>query len=419
MQIAAFTICARNYLPRAETLKDSLQRHDPDLPFFIFLADEAEPSDRLPGGTVPIASLDIPGWQEMAFRYTLLEFSTSLKADCFLYLLRREGFDAAIFLDPDIEVFSPLSAVREALAEGQAAVLTPHLLDPYKANLSGRDLEIVRSGAFNLGFAAFSRQAESLAFLDWWAAKLRTQCYAVPEAGLFVDQRFCDMAPAFIEHLCILRHPGYNVAYWNLQERAITREGSEILVNGAPLVFFHFSGLGINNAGELSHHLGADQPEMSTCLAGLVQSYSETVKAYQEASGMHTRPYAYGRFANGMAVLQPMRRDPPAHGSPQDWFLAPDTDYWNSPDPHINDAGPKITRLMGAYLRLRPDLMQRFPMTSIEGRSDYLAWFCRHGVREYDIPDCFLPGGRLGALGATGAGLILRTARSLMRRAGN
>lgn len=419
MQIAAFTICARNYLPRAETLKDSLQRHNPDLPFFIFLADAAEPSDQLPAGTVPVAELDVPGWREMAFRYTLLEFSTSAKADCFIHLLRREGFDAAIFLDPDIEVFGPLSAVREALAAGQAAVLTPHLFDPQKAHLSGRDLEIVRSGAFNLGFAAFSRQAESLAFLDWWAAKLRKACYAEPEAGLFVDQRYCDMAPAFIERLCVLRHPGYNVAYWNLHERAITREGREFLVNGAPLVFFHFSGLGIGDAEQLSRHLGPDQPDMSTCLAGLVQAYAEAVTAHQQASGMHTRPYAYGRFANGMAVLQPMRRDPPADGSPDDWFLAPDTAYWNSPDPQIAGGRPKITRLMGAYLRLRPDLMQRFPMTSVEGRQEYLAWFCRHGAREYDIPDCFLPGGRLGALGVTGAGLILRAARSLMRRAGS
>ncbi len=417
MQIAAFTICARNYLPRAETLKDSLKRHNPDLAFFIFLADAAEPSDRLPEGTVPIASLDMPGWQEMAFRYTLLEFSTSVKADCFIHLLRRHGFDAAIFLDPDIEVFGPLEAVRAALAEGQAAVLTPHLLDPQRAHQSGRDLEIVRSGAFNLGFAAFSRHAQSLAFLDWWAAKLRTDCYVAPEAGLFVDQRFCDMAPAFIEQLRVLRHPGYNVAYWNLPERAITREGNEILVNGEPLIFFHFSGLSIGDSGQLSRHLGPDQPDMSPCLAGLVQSYAEAVTAHQQASGMHTRPYAYNRFANGMPVLQPMRRDPPAHGSPQDWFLAPDIAYWNSRDPHISGGGPKITRLMGAYLRLRPDLMRRFPMTSLEGRRDYLGWFCRHGAREYDIPDCFLPGGRLGALGAIGSGLILRAANALLRRA--
>lgn len=419
MQIAVFTICARNYLPRAETLRDSLQQHNPGLPFFIFLADAAGPEDRLPAGTVPVAGLDIPGWQEMAFRYTLLEFSTSIKADCFIHLLRRQGFDAAIFLDPDIEVFGPLDAVRDALAEGQAAVLTPHLLDPHKAHLSGRDLEIVRSGAFNLGFAAFSRHEQSLAFLDWWAAKLHTDCYAASEAGLFVDQRFCDMAPAFIEQLRILRHPGYNVAYWNLSERTITRDGSQILVNGEPLVFFHFSGLGIADSGQLSRHLGPDQPDMSPCLTALVQAYAEAVTAHQEASGMHARPYAYNRFANGMALLQPMRRDPPAHGSPQDWFLAPDTSYWNSPDPDISGGGPKITRLMGAYLRLRPDLMQRFPMTSLEGRRDYLGWFCRHGAREYDIPDCFLPGGRLGALGATGAGLILRAVRSLMRRAGS
>ncbi len=50
-----------------------------------------------------------------------------------------------------------------------------------------------------------------------------------------------DMVPGMFAGVRILREPGYNVAYWNLHERAVACT-DPLTVNGEPLHFFHFSG---------------------------------------------------------------------------------------------------------------------------------------------------------------------------------
>ena len=44
-----------------------------------------------------------------------------------------------------------------------------------------------------------------------------------------------DLAPGFVDDHLVLRDPGFNVAYWNLSQRAVRRDGAGALtVNGRP-----------------------------------------------------------------------------------------------------------------------------------------------------------------------------------------
>jgi len=71
----------------------------------------------------------------------------------------------------------------------------------------------------------------------------------------FVDQAWLSSLPFVFHDLTYLsRHPGLNVAYWNLDERHLTRSDETILVNGYPLLFFHFSGYDRTNPTFLSKH---------------------------------------------------------------------------------------------------------------------------------------------------------------------
>lgn len=384
MKTAIFTICSRNYLAYALTLHKSLQAHEPDRPFFIYLADAPlEPGTEPDATIIPVKDLNLPDMLDMAFRYTVMEFDTAIKADCLLDLLTQRGFDAAIYLDPDIQVFAPLSAVHTALGSGASAVLTPHVLGPLPPHAYPRELDILKSGVFNLGFAAFSHSDESLAFIRWWAGKLHRDCYSAPERGLFVDQRFMDFAPAYIDRLSILRHPAYNVAYWNTARRTVSQSDGQYTVDGSPLVFFHFSGVVPGNPAVYSKHLGPLAGDAGAALMALVRSYLAALDAND-----HVRwsaiPYAYGQFRVGSPILPPMRRQPPEQGTPEDWFAAPDLKYWNAPDPRVEQKrGQTITRLMMGFWDLRPDLQEAFPLGTRKGRRGLHAWFHRHGVREY------------------------------------
>ena len=391
MKTAFFTICSRNYLAYALTLQQSLKRLAPDAPFFIYLADApVDPPDAPDANIIPVSEIGLPNLLEMAFRYSVMEFNTAIKADCFLDLLTRRGFDAAIFLDPDIQVFAPLSEVHAAFGSGASAVLTPHLLEPLPAGAHPGEAEIMKSGVFNLGFAAFANTPESLAFIRWWASKLHTDCYAAPEKGLFVDQKFVDFAPAFIERLTVLRHPGYNVAYWNTASRSVAGTRGGFTVNGAPLVFFHFSGVMPGNPDVYSKHLGGRQQDVSPAIFELVGFYLSELAAQGHAK-WSAMPYAYAGFRDGSPILPPMRRSAPEHSTPEDWFSSPDLDYWNAPDPEV-DQSPDvvITRLMTGFWQMRPDLQTAFPQSTLAGRRGLQAWFRRHGQAEHGIPQAYL-----------------------------
>jgi hypothetical protein len=57
---------------------------------------------------------------------------------------------------------------------------------------------------------------------------------------MFYDQLWVNYVPVFYDNSYILKHPGYNMARWNLHERSLN---ANYCVNQSfPLRFFHFSG---------------------------------------------------------------------------------------------------------------------------------------------------------------------------------
>ena len=133
-------------------------------------------------------------------------------------------------------------------------VLTPHLDTDYpNDNLLPDDGHILRAGQFNLGFIAVNSSENSKAFLNWWQSKLFEKCVIDVAHGYFVDQKFIDFAPIFFDRVLIEKDTGYNVAYWNLHSRQISKVDGAWKCNDAPLYFFHFSGYDPERAGISSH----------------------------------------------------------------------------------------------------------------------------------------------------------------------
>lgn len=335
---------------------------------------------------VSLSQLPLPRLDDMRFRYSVMEFATAIKPACFQYFLEERGFDAAIYLDPDISVFAPLSQVEAALASGASCVLTPHILAPLNDDARPNDLDIMRSGVFNLGFGAFASTPEALAFINWWARHLETECLDDLENGLFVDQKFMDFAPAFLPNLHVLRNPGYNVAYWNLSQRPVDRSADgHYTAGGAPLVFFHFSGVVPGDDSVFSKHQDRFTMQTAGPAAGLVRDYLG-----QLAANGHARwsalPYAYGRFNNGDPIFAPMRRAWKAEPGGANPFSNPQTEWWNALSPDVDqDAGAPITRLMFAFHQSRPDLRAEFPLSLRSGRRGFHDWFLVNGIREYRL----------------------------------
>lgn len=254
--MAFFTICSRNFLAFARTLHQTLREHHPDAQFFVALCDRPDPpfdASAEPFPFIYLDNLDLPEWRDMARRYNITEFNTAIKPFVIQYLMRQRVADAIVYVDPDIIVKSRLREVEDAFANGASAVLTPHVANPAE-NVEVSDIKMLQYGVYNLGFAAFRSTPEVEKVVAWWGRRLVHDCVIKLEEGLFVDQKWADLLPAYLPQLHVLRHPGYNVAYWNIAQRKITLENGVYKSNGEPLRFAHFSGSKLEDVTVYSRH---------------------------------------------------------------------------------------------------------------------------------------------------------------------
>jgi glycosyltransferase involved in cell wall biosynthesis len=295
MHTAVFSIVSPNYRHHARVLMASVRRNHPDWDRFVLLAGATSPGTREDDFTTVLAeALPLPNPRQFFFRYSLLELNTAVKPWMFEHLFAR-GYDRVIYLDPDIVVYSPLAEI-----ESEAFLtLTPHLTSPIAGD--DRDLAILQAGAYNLGFLAVSRKPSLARFLAWWQEKLEFQCVVDPAHGLFVDQKWMDLAPGLFPGVAILRHDGYNVAYWNLRQRSVVADGDRIAVNGQPLRFFHFSGFDPALPDMVSKHDDALRVADAGAARKLFEDYGLAFRAAGYESFRHA-PYAYGTFADGTKV---------------------------------------------------------------------------------------------------------------------
>jgi hypothetical protein len=180
---------ANNYLAHARCLAESFRAFHPDGRMFVLLVDtppEALDLAAEPFVVVPVASLAMPQFQVMAFRYTLLEFCTAVKPFFLAYLLAQYQLDHIIFLDPDVYLYGPLTPLLQALAQYDV-ILTPHLLAPLTQPGHPSELEILQAGAYNLGCIALRHSPQMGDLLGWWQQRLEALCYNDVRRGLMVD----------------------------------------------------------------------------------------------------------------------------------------------------------------------------------------------------------------------------------------
>jgi len=253
--IVVFSISARNYIPYARTLFDSLRKTHPGINLYLALADSSagiDPADH-DYNILDLESLEDDRVWGMAERYNVTEFNTSIKPIVFQRLIERHPGQPIFYFDPDIMVLSPIEEAITALRNGAQAVMTPHILDPIDHPWF-QDQSMLRYGVYNLGFLGLRGTPEAAAAMRWWADRLEHSCGIDLANGLFVDQKWADLLPSLLDRVHILRHPGYNVAYWNLLQRTIKHQHGRWTSNDEPLRFFHFSGADITQPATFSRH---------------------------------------------------------------------------------------------------------------------------------------------------------------------
>ena len=376
---AVFTIVSANYIAYAATLMQSVRDHHPDVARFIVLVDAAQdfPGLDLAAEVLPAGACGIAAFGNMALWYDVMELNTAVKPSVFLHLFGR-GFGQVAYLDPDILVAAPLQAVWDGL-EGHSLVLTPHHTRPLQDGGHPNDLAIMKAGVYNLGFLGLRSDADGTRLARWWADRLLTGCRVDLPGHMFTDQRWMDLAPAFVERTLILRHPGCNLAYWNLPHRTVGGvPSSGFTVDGLPLVFAHFSGIAPDDPTSFSKHQDRYTADsLPPAMAALCAEYRRRVMGNGWAASSKL-PYAYGRFPDGRRIEPGMRRW--LLRALDDGRLDPQepvrvaSDFFDQPEDQAALGAP-LTRLMHQLWLDRADLQAHFPVASAAGAAAYRTWF--------------------------------------------
>jgi glycosyltransferase involved in cell wall biosynthesis len=435
---AAFcTILARNYLAHARVLCRSLREHNPDVPVYALVVDEPEgyfDPTKEDFVCLSLADLDLLDARSLAFRYGVVELCTAVKPR-FLSRVLARGHRKLLYLDPDIRVYRTLDPLL-ALLDTAQAVLTPHLTERAEGGTEPGELDVLLFGVYNLGFLGLAAGPEVAAFLDWWWDRCREHCVIDPASGLFVDQRWMDLAPGMLDRVRVVREPGYNLARWNLSQRRLSGSAEAPLVNGEPLSFFHFSAFDPLRPTRFFWPADGGPRPTTEPLRSVALRYAEELKAagWKES---HRWPYGHGFFSDGhpidVSVRALYRREPrEGFGNPFDvegagsfrqWAIAPAQPKAELPLPLrlLNrwariqaslpagrlavwgarvfgwlatraarlpsdpGAGTGLPPLAAEILALRPDVREAFAGPGGIDRPGYVLWLATSGTREHHL----------------------------------
>lgn len=319
-----YTSITKSYLPKARVLAKSVKRFHPDWTFVLLYSDdlpagfnlEQEPFDEL----LTIDQLQLPGWQSWAFGHTVVELCTAVKGPAAELFAQRSAVEKIMYLDPDMKVFSSL-AMLETMLDQYEILLTPHLLDAEQDIQAIKDNEIsaLKHGIYNLGFFAAKTSGQGLDFIRWWSKRLRLFCWDDIPGGLFTDQRWCDLAPAFFSHLLILRDPGCNVATWNIAHRQLSKNDvGEFQVAGQALRFYHFTGYDSGDGFGMLMRYAANQAVAHQ----LWDDYAQDLLMEGQGDSRY-KGWCYGQFNNGESIPAEARRLYRARSDIQQAFIDP------------------------------------------------------------------------------------------------
>ena len=395
-----FTIVAWNYIAYAATLMASIARVHPEARRYVIVCDAPanNPNISLEASILYPNAVEIPDLASMQFVYDVMEYATAIKPYAFLYFHRYNKDAHVLYVDPDLFLIKPLDHVFGTLSRGAGLVLTPHMMRPLQDGKQPDDLTIMKSGVYNLGFLGTSAEEEALLFLRWWADRCRRDAVVDIPNHRFTDQRWVDLAPAFVGSAFILRHPGYNIAYWNLAGRVIGKRGDTYTSNGEDIHFLHFSGVVPSNDKVLSKHQDRFEVDDLPIFTELLRIYLKEILSnhWKDTTKI---PYHYNFFSNRRPIHKFMRAS--FRRYEEDGTLTGEVAFasggavFDAPEPSLaHDGPPAISRVMFELWMARLDLQRAFNVRDATGRGQYLNWFIDGGAKEAGLDDISIEAAR-------------------------
>jgi hypothetical protein len=243
MTRAFCTLFDTAFLSRGLCLYRSLVRHCPNFKLYV-LALSNDCADLLEALQLP--RLSIIRVAEVEARYgglcdaradrTALEYYFTLTPHLPSYVF-DSGAETGIltYLDADTFLFSSPEPAFDAFGDNAIAI-TPHRFPPGQ---SKREVD----GIYNVGWVGFRHGDVARGCLARWRAQCIEWCRHVPSQGRYADQGYLNDWPDRYGAVAVIDHPGVNAGPWRIGAAALSQHDGAVMIDGEPLVLFHFSRL--------------------------------------------------------------------------------------------------------------------------------------------------------------------------------
>ncbi len=269
-----------NYLSRGIVMISTLLTRNPDAIVHVLCLDDAAKRILDAWFTARVRTISLgevhafdPRLPALRGTRSTWAFYATHKAAFASYVMRRMGsFEWVVFIDADCAFYDSLAPVIDEL--GSASIgLSPHRF--YDPNDERRAY-----GLYNAGFICFRDDPVGRQCLDDWRDDCVRWCHESAMAdGRYMNQGYLSRWPERYANVAVIRHPGANLAPWNLRAHRIAVTDGRATVDGFPLIFYHFSSLVRHADGSWYSSYSEDLEPVSQLMAMLYPPYLDEVKA--------------------------------------------------------------------------------------------------------------------------------------------
>lgn len=233
----------RHYLLRGLALYRSLKQHAEPFVLWALCFDDwsfdvitklAQPDLR----PIALADFERGDAELLAVKPTrnTVEYYFTCSPSLPLYVLKHNpDIDIIVYLDADLYFYASPKPIFDELGAGSVLIVA------HRFPADRLQMEI--NGVYNVGLLAFRRDVRGTRCLEWWRERCLEWCYDRPDGVRYADQRYLDDWPIRFPGTVVLQHPGAGLAPWNWINSQITTDHGKLVVDGHPLIFFHFASI--------------------------------------------------------------------------------------------------------------------------------------------------------------------------------
>ena len=232
------TLFDRNYLIKGLVLYNSLRKTRRAFTLYVLCMDDMTYDILAALGLKNVRLISLDEFEDAALKSvkptrSAAEYCWTCTPSLPLYVLQAHPEVHLIsYLDADLFFFSDPQPIFDEFGNNSIMIIEHR----FPAHLK----YLEANGIYNVEMVAFRRDESGLECLKWWRERCLEWCFNRLEDGRLGDQKYLDDWPTRFAGVHVLGHLGAGVAPWNVEQYDVTEVDGKIMINGYPLVFYHF-----------------------------------------------------------------------------------------------------------------------------------------------------------------------------------